>query len=59
VTAWLVGSRGQLRQAANDTPPAIGALVTAILLLIAALLLERACRVPPQPEDEDDKNDQS
>lgn len=57
VVAWLVGSRGDLVQAANDTPPAVGALIGAVLLLVAALLLERACRVPPQPEDEDDEDE--
>ena len=59
VVAWLVGSRGNLVQAANDTPPAVGALIGAILMLVAALLLERACRVPPQPEDEDDEDEDS
>lgn len=58
VVAWLLGSR-DLTQATADTPPAVGALIGAVLLLIAALLLERACRVPPQPEDEDDEDDLS
>ena len=50
VTIWLLGSRGPAGAAVDDLPPAIGGLVGAIVLLVGALLLERACRVPPQPE---------
>jgi peptidoglycan/LPS O-acetylase OafA/YrhL len=53
ISAWLLASRN-LQQARNDTPAALGALLGAILLLAAALLLERACRVPPRSEDEDE-----
>jgi uncharacterized membrane protein YeaQ/YmgE (transglycosylase-associated protein family) len=53
ITAWLLGSRG-LQQARTDTPPSIGALIGAIVLLAAALTLERACRVPPRSDDEDE-----
>ena len=51
---WLLVSRGRLAAASTDLPPAIGGFFGALLLLIGALLLERACRVPPQPEDEDE-----
>lgn len=57
VTVWLVGSLGRLDHAGSDLPPAIGSLVGAILLLAGGLLLERACRVPPRPDD--DKDDES
>ena len=52
ISAWLLASR-DLAQAKTDTPPAVGGLIGAACLLGAALLLERACRVPPRSEDED------
>lgn len=54
VTIWLVAERGRLAAAGNDLPPAIGGLVGAIVLLVGALLLERACRVPPRHDDDDE-----
>ena len=53
ISAWLLSSRN-LQHAKDDTPAAVGALLGSILLLIAALYLERACRVPPRDEDEDE-----
>ncbi|WP_326555837.1 DUF3180 domain-containing protein [Micromonospora sp. NBC_01813] len=41
----------QTRAATNDLPAASGGLVAAVALVMAALWLERACRVPERPED--------
>ncbi len=55
ILTWLLSSR-QLRQAVNDTPATIGALIGSIALLATALMLERACRVPPRHDDEEDED---
>jgi hypothetical protein len=43
----------------DDLPAAAGGLVAALMLVGAALWLERACRIPEQPdsEEEDDNSD--
>lgn len=43
----------QTRAANNDLPAAIGGLASSLALVAAAVWLERACRVPDQPEDSD------
>jgi uncharacterized protein DUF3180 len=53
VVAWAVSERERLTVAANNLPPAIAGVVGALGLVAAALLLERACRVPPPPDDQD------
>lgn len=50
---WLLIESGRLTQAAAEVAPAIGGLVASLGLLAAALWLERACRVPKPPEDEE------
>jgi hypothetical protein len=55
VTAWALSERDRLAAAAQNLPPAVAGLVGALGLTAAALLLERACRVPDPPEDEDQK----
>jgi hypothetical protein len=52
--AWLVLEPTKAAHA--DRPIAIGGLAAAALLVGAALWLERACRVPPDP-DRKDEND--
>lgn len=42
------------KAATDDVPAAIGAVVTSLALAGAALWLERACRVPRQPDQQDD-----
>ena len=53
ITAWALSERGRLHVADVNLPPAIGGLVGALALVAAALLLERACRVPNPPDDSD------
>jgi hypothetical protein len=57
VALWLLAERGRLAAASGDLPPAIGAFGGAVVLLIAALLLERSCRVPPRPDDENESDE--
>ncbi|MCO8274479.1 DUF3180 domain-containing protein [Actinoplanes sp. TRM 88003] len=52
--AWLAMEPTQA--ANNDLPVAVGSAVSAAALIGAALWLERACRVPEQPEDENEKD---
>lgn len=52
VLPWLAIESARLADAAADLPPAIGGLVVSGALIAAALWLERACRVPEQPEEE-------
>jgi hypothetical protein len=53
VAAWALAERGQLSVAAENLAPAVAGLVGALALVAAALLLERACRVPKPPDDHD------
>lgn len=56
VVLWLLGQpHGTGSHPATDLPPSAGALGGGVLLLVGALLLERACRVPPQPEEDDEE----
>jgi hypothetical protein len=48
MTAWLATEQ-QNSHAQDDLPPAVVGLVGSAALVTAALLLERACRVPPPP----------
>lgn len=58
VAIWLLASQDRLSHARTDLPPTVGDLIGAVLLMAAALLLERACRVPPNPEDDEDPADE-
>lgn len=49
VLAYLLPRRGELRVAASDTPGAVVAAGCALLLVIAALWLQHACRSPQDP----------
>jgi hypothetical protein len=50
---WLVIEANRLPDAVADLPPAVGGLLASGALLAAGLWLERACRVPEPPEDEE------
>ncbi len=54
VAAWALAERGDLAVASRNLVPSIAGLVGALALVAAALLLERACRVPPPPDDQDE-----
>ncbi len=43
---WVLGERGRLRSASHDAVVAGASAGTCLLLVVAALLLERACRTP-------------
>jgi hypothetical protein len=49
--AWL--ALEPTKAARDDVPAAIGGVVAALALVGAALWLERACRVPDQPDQKD------
>lgn len=51
VAAWALSEQGVLRAADANLAPSIAGLVGSLALVAAALLLERACRVPDQPDD--------
>jgi Protein of unknown function (DUF3180) len=52
IAAWALSERDRLTAAAQNVAPSIAGVVGALALVAAALLLERACRVPEPPEDE-------
>jgi len=63
VTAWLLVEQqrpGQQLYVTKDLPAAVAGFVASVALVVAALLLERACRVPHKPDESDDEpsNDQ-
>lgn len=47
---WEIGQRDRLAAAAADVAETAGAVVGSLLLVAAALWLERACRIPKRPE---------
>lgn len=54
VFAYTFALRGQLSAAADDVPVAAAGVVTALLLVGAALWLEHSCRTPALPDDQDE-----
>jgi hypothetical protein len=50
--AWLAIE--PTKAARDDVPAAVAGLVAALALVVAALWLERSCRVPDQPDGKDD-----
>jgi hypothetical protein len=55
LAGWLAIE--QTRAANSDLPAAVAGLVAALTLVVAALWLERACRVPERPDDEREPGD--
>lgn len=53
ITLWLAIERQRNAHPAEDLPAVIAGLVASTLLVIAALWLERSCRIPEQPEETD------
>ncbi|GAB3149317.1 DUF3180 domain-containing protein [Micromonospora sonneratiae] len=50
ITGWLIIE--PTRAASSDVPAAVAGLVASLALVAAALWLERSCRVPEPPEEE-------
>lgn len=50
LVGWLLLERTPA--ASSDLPPSIAGLVASVGLVLAALWLERSCRVPKRPDDE-------
>ncbi|MFI5955491.1 DUF3180 domain-containing protein [Cryptosporangium sp. NPDC051539] len=50
---YLLSERSRLAAAADDLPECTGGLIAAVLLVAAALWLERSCRIPDPPDDEE------
>jgi hypothetical protein len=48
---WLLVESGRVSDAGADLPPTIGGLLASIALMLVALWLERACRVPDSEDD--------
>jgi hypothetical protein len=59
LSLWLLTERGHLVYADRDLPRVLIGLVGAIALLTAALLLERACRVPPSENNTGSTSDEA
>lgn len=55
--AWLAIER--TRAATTDIPAAVAGLVASLTLVVAALWLERACRVPERPDDDPEPDDRA
>lgn len=51
IAAWALAERDRLAVADHNLVPAIAGFVGGLGLVAAALLLERACRVPDPPDD--------
>jgi hypothetical protein len=54
ILAWVWTYRGRLAAAADDVLPAALGAGAALLLVLAALWLERSCRIPDRPDDEEE-----
>ncbi len=53
VTVWLITKAQRNDAATADLPAAILSVISSLALVGAALWLERACRVPEQPDSKD------
>jgi hypothetical protein len=52
ITFWVVTHAGQLSAASEDIPAAAAGVIATALLILAALWLERSCRIPRDPDSE-------
>jgi hypothetical protein len=52
IMLWLLSEGSRLSHAANDLPQTVVGVVGALALVVAALWLERSCRVPPTPPEQ-------
>lgn len=51
VSGWLLIERQRNAHAAQDLPTALAGVAASVVLTAAALWLERACRIPKQPDE--------
>ncbi|GLZ80568.1 membrane protein [Actinorhabdospora filicis] len=51
---YVIAQRGRLQAAADDLVPTAVSFAGALALVAAALWLERACRIPKNPDDDED-----
>jgi hypothetical protein len=52
ILIWLAVERSTTQAGQRDIPPAAAGLAASLALIAGALLLERACRVPKPPDDQ-------
>ncbi|MEV0644820.1 DUF3180 domain-containing protein [Phytomonospora sp. NPDC050363] len=57
ILVYTIAQRGRLSAAADDLLPTAFSFVAGLLLVAAALWLERACRIPRRPDDESTEDD--
>ena len=55
---WLGIERSTLDHASHDLPKAIAGAIAGLALTGAALWLERACKVPPSPDDDSEADEE-
>ncbi|WP_432984831.1 DUF3180 domain-containing protein [Dactylosporangium sp. CA-233914] len=53
LSSWLLTQRGVLAKVSENLPQALLGVAGSIVLIAAALWLERSCRVPPNGRDKD------
>jgi hypothetical protein len=53
MATWLLSERGVLTKVSDDLPQAVVGLVGSVVFVAGALWLERSCRIPPSPRDDD------
>lgn len=53
LSSWLLTQRGVLAKVSENLPQALLGVAGSIVLIAAALWLERSCRVPPSDRDKD------
>jgi hypothetical protein len=53
VLVWALAEQGRLLIAEENLGPSVAGCAGSLALVAAALLLERACRVPDRPDDHD------
>lgn len=53
ILVYTIAQRGRLTAAADDLPPTALSFAAALTLVACALWLERSCRIPRRPDDEE------
>jgi hypothetical protein len=58
IVLWLLSEGSRLTHASTDLPPTVTGVAGAFALAVAALWLERSCRVPPVPPEQGTPSDE-